>query len=299
MQTMPTINPSITENNPLVSIIVPCYNHEAYIEESILSVLKQTYSNIELIVIDDGSSDSSAEILERLQQEHSFYFERQANQGLTKTLNKAIKMAKGKYIAPLGSDDLILPNKTALQVDYLEKRSDIAVVGGNITCIDQDGKIKQKQRHKEYREVDFKTIFKKPKLIPAAPSVMIRADVLHEIGGYNTECRLEDLYLWLAITHAGYKLAVLKDIVAHYREHGSNTYKDYKFMTDSLLQTYSYFSSEPGYDYIKNKTLITMFLKTSKKDSEYASSLLKKIPLQNYNMKVLRGLFHLALPDKK
>jgi len=287
------------QNKPLVSIIVSCYNHEAYIKECILSILNQTYDNIELIVIDDGSSDKSADILEHLQQDHLFYFERQTNQGLTKTLNKALKLAKGKYIAPLGSDDIILPNKTAIQVDYLEKRSDIAVIGGNITCIDQDGKIKQKQRHKEYREVDFKTIFKKPKLIPAAPSVMIRADVLHEIGGYNTECKLEDLYLWLTITHAGYKIAVLKDIVAHYREHGSNTYKNYKFMTDSLLQTYNYFSSEPGYEYIKNKTLITMFLKTSKKDSEYASSLLKKIPLQNYNMKVLRGLFHLALPDKK
>jgi len=289
----------MTGDSPLVSIIVSCYNHEAYIEECILSILKQTYNNIELIVIDDGSSDSSAEILEKLQQEHSFYFERQKNQGLTKTLNKAIKMAKGKYIAPLGSDDIILPNKTAIQVDYLEKRKDIAVVGGNITCIDQDGNIKQKQRHKEYREVDFKTIFKQAKLIPAAPSVMIRADVLKEIGGYNTECRLEDLYLWLTITHAGYKITVLKDVVAHYREHGSNTYKNYKFMTDSLLQTYSYFSSEPGYDYIKNKTLITMFLKTSKKDRGYALSLLKRIPLKNYNMKVLRGIGHLALPDKK
>jgi len=285
-------------NSPLVSIIVSCYNHEAYIEECILSILSQTYDNIELIVIDDGSSDNSAKILEQLQQEHHFYFEKQANQGLTKTLNKALKIAKGKYIAPLGSDDIILPNKTAIQVDYLEKRSDIAVVGGNILCIDQYGQIKQKQRHKAYREVGFQTIFKQPKLIPAAPSVMIRANTLQEIGGYNTECNLEDLYLWLAITHAGYKITVLKDIVAHYREHASNTYKNYKFMTDSLLQTYSCFSSEPGYDYIKNKTLITMFLKTSKKDRHYAISLLKRIPLKNYNMKVLRGIGHLALPNK-
>jgi len=289
----------MSEDTPLVSIIVSCYNHEAYIEECILSILKQTYNNIELIVIDDGSSDSSAEILDKLQQEHSFYFERQANQGLTKTLNKAIKTAKGKYIAPLGSDDIILPEKTAIQVRYLEKRSDIAVVGGNITCIDQYGAIKQKQRHKGYREVNFKTIFKQPKLIPAAPSVMIRADVLKEIGGYNIDCNLEDLYLWLAITRAGYKITVLKDIVAHYREHENNTYKNYKFMTDSLLQTYSYFSSEPGYEYIKNKTLITMFLKTSKKDRKYAVSLFRKISWKSYNMKVLRGVFHLALPNKK
>jgi len=286
----------LDKSPPLVSIIVSCYNHENYIEECILSIINQSYDNIELIVIDDGSSDNSATLLEQLQQEHGFYFEKQKNQGLTKTLNKAIVIAKGKYIAPLGSDDLILPNKTAIQVDYLEKRKDIAVVGGNITCIGEHGQVKQKQRHKGYREVDFDTIFKQPKLIPAAPSVMIRADALKEIGGYNTECNLEDLYLWLTITRAGYKITVLEDIVAHYREHDYNSYKDYKFMTDSLLHTYGYFSSEPAYEYIKNKTLITMFLKTSKKDRSYAISLLKKIPFGNYNMKVLRGLFHLTLP---
>jgi len=299
MQTMTTVNQPIADDKPLVSIIVSCYNHEAYIEDCVLSILKQTYNNVELIVIDDGSSDNSATILEQLQKEHHFYFERQANQGLTKTLNKAIKLAKGKYIAPLGSDDIILPNKTAIQVNYLEQRPDIAVIGGNILCIDEQGNVKPKQRHKGYREVDFKTIFKQPKLIPAAPSVMIRASVLEEINGYNTECQLEDLYLWLKITQAGYPIAVLAEVVAHYREHASNTYKDYRFMTESLLQTYRYFSTEPGYEYIKYKTLITMFLKTSKKDTAYALSLLKKIPFKYYNMKVLRGIFHLSLPDKK
>lgn len=286
-------------DKPLVSILVSCYNHEQYIEECILSIIQQDYDNIELIVIDDGSSDNSANIIQRLQQEHHFYFEAQTNMGLTKTLNKMLAMAKGKYIAPIGSDDILLPHKTSLQVDVLEQRADIAVVGGNILCIDEQGNVKTKQRHKDYREVDFKTIFRQPKLIPAAPSVMIRADVLKEIGGYNTECQLEDLYLWLKITQAGHPIAVLAEVVAHYREHASNTYKNYRFMTDSLLQTYRYFSAEPGYDYIKHKTLITMFLKTSKKDSAYALSLLKQIPFKHYNMKVLRGIFHLSLADKK
>jgi len=294
-----TSNSNINTNTPLVSIFVSCYNHEQYIEDCILSIIQQDYDNIELIVIDDGSSDNSVNIIQRLQQEHLFYFEAQTNIGLTKTLNKMLTIAKGKYIAPIGSDDILLPHKTAIQVNYLEKRPDIAVVGGNILCIDEQGKFKTKQRHKGYREVDFKTIFRQPKLIPAAPSVMIRASVLKEINGYNTECQLEDLYLWLKITQAGYPIAVLAEVVAHYREHPSNTYKDYRFMTESLLQTYRYFSTEPGYEYIKYKTLITMFLKTSKKDTAYALSLLKKIPFKYYNMKVLRGIFHLSLPDKK
>ena len=288
----------LTRDKPLVSIIVSCYNHEKFIEECILSIINQSYDNIELIVIDDGSTDGSANILQSLQRKYNFYFEKQENIGLTRTLNKMLGIAKGKYIAPLGSDDVLLTDKTTIQVDFLERREEIAVVGGNILCIDEKGDIKNQQRYKEYREVDFKIIFKLPKQIPAAPSVMIRTAVLQKIGGYNTECKLEDLYLWLKITHSGYKIAVLENIFAHYREHPNNTYKNYKFMTDSLLQTYAYFSSEPGYEYIKNKTLITMFLKTSKKDRSYALSLLKRIPFKNYNMKVLRGIFHLALPNK-
>jgi len=288
----------MNNDTPLVSIIVSCYNHEAYIEECILSILNQTYDNIELIVIDDGSSDSSAKILEKLQQKHAFYFERQANQGLTKTLNKAIKMAKGKYIAPLGSDDIILPNKTEIQVNYLEERNDIAVVGGSILCIDRNGELTPKQQHKSYREINFKTLFSQPKSIPPAPSVMIRANILKDVGGYNTECKLEDLYLWLKITHEGHTIGVLDEVVAHYRKHENNTYKNHKFMTDSLLQTYGYFSSEPGYDYIKNRTLISMFLKVSKENRQYAISLLKRISWKYYNMKVIRGLFHLILASK-
>ena len=78
---------------PLVSVIVPCYNHEKYVEKTIESIVNQTYKNIELIVIDDGSKDNSTIILEKLSRQYNFYYEHQHNIGLPATLNKMIKMA--------------------------------------------------------------------------------------------------------------------------------------------------------------------------------------------------------------
>ena len=144
---------------PLVSIIISCYNHQDYITACIESIVRQTYKNIELIVIDDGSSDNSAQILEQLSQKYSFSFAQQQNMGLTKTLNKALAKAKGKYIAPIGSDDILMLDKTEKQVDFLENNSSIAVVGGSIICIDDQGIIKAKQRINHYHELDFNSTF--------------------------------------------------------------------------------------------------------------------------------------------
>ncbi|HCL51805.1 MAG TPA: glycosyl transferase, partial [Pseudomonas sp.] len=93
----------------LVTVIIASYNHGPYIEQSILSVLNQTYPHIELLVVDDGSTDDSVERIERLQAQHGFDFRVQRNKGLTHTLNEAIARARGTLIAPFGSDDNMMP----------------------------------------------------------------------------------------------------------------------------------------------------------------------------------------------
>ncbi len=90
----------MTQSMPLVTVIIACYNHEKYIEQSISSVLEQTYGNVELLVIDDGSTDDSVAVIKRLLTAHDFNFIEQANQGLSKTLNEAIRRAQGSLIAP-------------------------------------------------------------------------------------------------------------------------------------------------------------------------------------------------------
>lgn len=281
---------------PLVSVVISCYNHEKYIKASILSILNQTYKNIELIVYDDGSTDDSPKILEKLAKEHNFFFKRHDNIGYTATLNKALKKCNGKYITILGSDDISFIDKIEKQIIFLEKRNDIAVCGGNILSIDGNGQIKAKQRLKPYREVDFRTIFANPKLIPAAPTAMIRADVITEVGGYDPEIVLEDLYMWLKITNRGYKIAVLNDVLVYYREHETNTHKNYRHMVEHIEKTYSEYKDNKQYPYTINKFYLRMFLKVAKKDKKYAFEIMKKINPRFYNLKFLRALFHLVKP---
>ena len=284
---------------PLVSVVISCYNHEAFIEDCINSVLKQTYKNIELIIFDDGSVDKSAEVIERLSKKHNFYFQRQENIGYTATLNRAIKLCKGKYVAFLGSDDMFFHDKVEKQVQFMEDREDIAVCGGNIVIINEVGVLIEDQKEQVYREVDFKIMFNNRKAGPAAPTALMRLDALRKVEGYNPEVRLEDLYLWLKLTHSGYKIAILSDDLVYYRKHGSNTHKNFKFMADSIIQIYEQYSAEKGYQKVMNKILISMFLRTSKLDKPYAISLLKRISPRFYNLKVLRGVWALIKPNKK
>src|SRR5690606_27530759 len=115
--------------SPLVSVIIPCFNHEKYIKECLLSVINQSYKNVQLIVIDDGSTDRSVEIIKELKQQNDFIFEEQLNSGISKTLNKAItKYAEGEYIAILASDDYWHSDKLSKQVSFIEQNPEYAMV---------------------------------------------------------------------------------------------------------------------------------------------------------------------------
>jgi alpha-1,3-rhamnosyltransferase len=106
----------------LVTVVVPCYNHEQYIEKAILSVCQQTYKNYELVVVDDGSTDGSVAKLKKLQAQYNFVLLIQENQGVCKTLNRAIReFSHGAYIAILASDDFWHQDKLKLQMEALQQ----------------------------------------------------------------------------------------------------------------------------------------------------------------------------------
>lgn len=127
-------------SKPKVSAIIPAYNRRQFIEETIESVINQTYDNIEIIIIDDGSTDGSREILEGYKNkivllEH----ENRINKGQSASINLGIKYASGQYIAILDSDDLWEPDKIRLQVEYLEMHEDTGLVYGNGVAVNEDG----------------------------------------------------------------------------------------------------------------------------------------------------------------
>jgi alpha-1,3-rhamnosyltransferase len=282
--------------SPLVSVIIASYNHAPYIEASIESVLAQTYRHIELLVVDDGSKDDSVERIQRLQQKHGFDFRIQKNQGLSLTLNEAISRAKGSLIAPFGSDDIMFPERIARQVDYLSGKPEVGICAGNIQFIDGSGVLLEKRfRQRKFRRLNFENMFLGNLAGPPAPTLLFRREALEGVGGFDTCIRLEDLLIELKITHAGWHIDILPDVLAQYRVHATNTYKNYRFMVDNVLKTYALFSDHASYELVCSRFRNSMLLKCAKSDHALFAELLRDLPLMYWNKKTLRALLRRGL----
>lgn len=283
------------QDNPLVSVIISSYNHAEFIEASILSVLAQSYPNIELLVVDDGSKDDSVSRIRKLQERYGFDFIAQPNQGLSKTLNQSITRARGNLIAPFGSDDVMLPERIAIQVEYLKDKPEVGICAGNIQEINADNSTVRKPRELPFRRLNFEDIFLNKRPGAPAPTLLIRREAWEAAGGFDPEIRLEDVLIELKITQAGYFIDVLSNVLAQYRVHANNTYKNYRFMTDNMLKTYAKFNEHPSYSKVCADFRNSMLLKCARSDKKLARELLSGIPLRMWNRKTLRGLWRLFL----
>src|SRR5574344_1018426 len=129
--------------NPLVSVVIPAYNHEKYVKEAIYSIINQTYEKIELIIVDDGSKDSTWEKINELKEDclkrfRNVIFESQENKGSCDTLNHLLDLAKGEYIYLIASDDIAKPNAIEKEVEFLINNADYALCVGDNEIIDSD-----------------------------------------------------------------------------------------------------------------------------------------------------------------
>jgi alpha-1,3-rhamnosyltransferase len=285
-----------------VTVLVSAYNHERYIEACVRSVLEQTYSNIELIVLDDGSKDGTASVLEKLHREAEasgkpFTFIAKQNSGLSDTLNQALAMATGKYICQFGSDDIMLPDKTAKQVAFMEAHPDVAVCGGNALNIDSDGAvINKRQKFPPQREITFEHLFANTGPGIVASTCMIRKDVLDREGGWNPAIPLEDMYMWFKLTSRGYRMVGLNDVLMYYRKHASNSYKNVRYMYESMMKTIADYREHALYPQVHLDMLRGYFLTAAKHDKTLAKEILAEIPFAAFNKKVWRGLLYLLKP---
>lgn len=276
----------------LVTVIISSYNHAPYIEESILSVLNQTYPHIELLVVDDGSTDDSVVRITALQEKFGFDFRVQKNQGLTKTLNDSLSRAKGQFIAPFGSDDIMHPNRLKVQIDYMRDHPEVGICGGNIELMAADGSLlpeAEQCREIPFRRLDFKDILLEKKSCIPAPTMLIRAEALNQVGGFNPEIRLEDLYIQLKIAHAGYFVDGLNCVMARYRKHDSNSYKNIRFMLQAILAIYEEYRDNENYAVARARILNSMLIKASKRDRTLAKEIFAMIPRSAWNRRTLRG----------
>lgn len=237
-------------SKPLVSVVIPCYNHEQFVQDSIQSVIDQTYYNIELIIIDDGSKDNSVlkiqEMIELCEQRFvRFEFRTRANIGLSATLNEALDWCKGKYYSPNASDDMILKDKTAIQVGFLEKNSDITVVFGGVKLINNNNVVLQEFLSEE-KVYNFKDIIMHQHDLPT-PTYMTRLESIKKVGGYNSNLIIEDWYMWLKLSKIG-TLLYINEVFALYRQHDNNMSKNLKKMQQGRLDVLSYFKESEYYE---------------------------------------------------
>lgn len=215
-------------SQPLVSVVIPCYNHEQFVQDSIQSVIDQDYENIELIIIDDGSKDSSVEKIQKMidlcqQRFVRFEFRSRANIGLSTTLNEALEWCKGKYFSAIASDDQMLQDKTAIQVSFMEKNIDSVAVFGGVNLIDNNSAFINKRLNKD-KKYSFKEIIMHEHDLPA-PTQMIRLDKIKEVGGYNSNLLIEDWYMWLKLSMNG-NIYYINHVFCLYRQHNNNMSKN-------------------------------------------------------------------------
>jgi len=208
---------------PKVSVIMPAFNREKYIAESIESVLAQSFKDFELIVVDDGSTDKTVEIARGIAaSDQRVRIETNGkNLGIAKTRNRALELARAEYIALLDSDDIWIDcNKLIKQTDFLDSHQDYALVGGAIRHIDPEGKALKVATFPETDAGLRRVILQ---INPFAQStLMYRKGAILEAGGYSPEYQVCDDYaLWLKVGKK-YKFANFGDIFTGYRVHGGN-----------------------------------------------------------------------------
>ncbi|WP_076922944.1 glycosyltransferase [Pseudoalteromonas sp. SK20] len=247
----------MTKKQPLVSIVIPCYNHEKYVEETIQSVINQDYQNIELIVIDDGSVDRSVELIQKMKlacEERFTRFElrHRANKGLCNTLNEALEWCQGEFFAPVASDDILVKYKTRVQVDYLQKNPQSLGVFGGIKQIDNDVSIEKVRPSAKYR---FNDVFLHKHVLPA-PTQLLRLSKVKKVGGYRANLIIEDWSMWLFLTELGGTLDYLNMIFTIYRRHGDNLSGKHDLMAKGRRQITDLYSSHCLYKSAYSRSLL-------------------------------------------
>lgn len=204
------------KKDPLVSIIIPAYNAEKYIKTTINSALKQTYQNIEIIVIDDGSTDKTKNIIQSIQDPRIIYIH-QENQGQSAARNAGIKIAKGEYVALLDSDDLFLPQKIEKQVNFLEIHPDCGVCYCKIYNFFDDRPDKLFYNPvPNYSGFIFDKLLKHSVVNPL--TAVLRKEHLERYGGFKDDWRrCDEQYLWLKLAFNKVKFCYLDEVLAYYR----------------------------------------------------------------------------------
>jgi glycosyltransferase involved in cell wall biosynthesis len=206
-------------NTPLVSIVMPVYNAEVYLREAIDSILAQSYRNLEFIIINDGSTDTSKDIIFSYTDPRIRYLENEQNMGIIRTKNKAIDFATGHYIATLDGDDIATPDRIEKQVHFMETHPGHGLCGTMHQEIDSKGNLLKKSFFPA-NDTDVATYMLLANCF-CHSSTMVRANLMKELKYSDDYYVAEDYELWYRISKQA-KITNLPDYAILYRIHANN-----------------------------------------------------------------------------
>jgi len=221
---------------PRVSVLLPVWNGESFLKAAIESILQQTLSAFELIVIDDGSTDASAAIAEEFARDDDrVRVLRRAHEGLSAALNAGIAEARGEYVARMDADDISVPHRLHDQVAYLDAHPACVAAGAWIEVIDETGQLLGRKTFVETHEEISAALYRGISPI-AHPTIIIRRDALQASGGYDARCYpSEDLDLWFRLAERGELANIGRTLLQHRRHKAAVGVRDREKMKAMAL----------------------------------------------------------------
>lgn len=205
-------------DNPLVSVVMPAYNAAAYLPDALRSITSQTHTNWELIIVDDGSTDSTAAILESFRDARARIIRHERNRGLSASYNEAIRAAQGPLVARMDADDVMFPDRLARQVAFLQTHLDTGIVGSAVLLMDADGRHRSiAVRPETHLQIKWTALWSTPLY---HPTIMARAELLRRHPYDESLVRSEDYELWSRILFTtDVRMANLSEPLLKHRVH--------------------------------------------------------------------------------
>lgn len=291
---------------PLVTVAIPSFNHSKYVVSAINSVIAQTYKNIELIIVDDGSTDNSVELINEIKDKCQKRFVRfefivRENKGVTFTLKQILDICRGDFFTVLASDDEYLSHKIETQVQYLLFNTSIDACCGGVVETSLNGKksIKNLRSNKVYTFEDI-ILFKY--YLPA-PTLMLRLSSFDKNDLFPGCYKLEDFYFYMFMTYQGLSISCLSDVLTMYRRHETNSSRlSFRLHAKERLEIINLYKKsrfyKRGYSYSRliEATQLLGFSKTEGLIAFFEA--VKSFPLALFSLRSCRFLMLAFFPKK-
>ncbi len=230
--------------NTIISVVMPVYNGEMFLRKAIQSILNQTYQNFEFIIINDGSSDRSKEIILSFLDSRILFID-QKNVGLSKTLNNGIRISKGEFIAIMDQDDISFPDRLYTQINYLNRNSNVSVISGALEYIDNNDKVLGRSFSINIKFL-INTYLRRFGSVICQPAAMIRKKDLITVGCYSEKIdhKFTDYNLWLKFINNNFEVMNLKKTLIQYRISENSISSSYSISEKNIKQLIGLLSSE-------------------------------------------------------